>query len=100
MRVLCAGGPIYDCNPRPEFKTVKDGPATAVLDADGALGIHVGPHAMRLAIAKAKVVGSGTVVVRNAGHFGACPPPPPRSAHTQHTRARTNTRTLAHILTF
>ena len=27
-----------------------------MIDADGALGIHVGPHAMRMAIAKAKAV--------------------------------------------
>ena len=65
------GGPIYDCNPRPRFRTVRERPGTAVIDADGALGIHVAPHAMRVAIAKAKVVGSGSVVVRNAGHFGA-----------------------------
>lgn len=65
------GGPIYDCNPRPIFRTIRDRPATAVVDADGALGIHVAPHAMRMAIAKAKAVGSGSVVVRNAGHFGA-----------------------------
>jgi hypothetical protein len=65
------GGPIYDCNPRPQFRTVRERPGTAVIDADGALGIHVGPLAMRTAIAKAKAVGSGSVVVRNAGHFGA-----------------------------
>ena len=70
-RGYLVGGPIYDCNPRPAFRTVRDRPATAVLDADGALGIHAAPHAMRMAIAKAKAVGSGSVVVRNAGHFGA-----------------------------
>lgn len=66
-RGYLVGGPIYDCNPRPRFRTVRERPATAVIDADGALGIHAGPHAMRLAIAKAKAVGSGSVVVRNAG---------------------------------
>eukprot|EP01047_Picozoa_sp_COSAG01_P087524 COSAG01_NODE_20178_length_966_cov_5.855825_1_plen_134_part_00 len=70
-RGYCIGGRIYDCNPRPNFRTVRDRPATAVVDADGALGIHVGTHAMRMAIGKAKSVGCGTVVVRNAGHFGA-----------------------------
>eukprot|EP01050_Picozoa_sp_SAG11_P012845 SAG11_NODE_1456_length_4876_cov_20.700021_1_plen_400_part_00 len=71
LRGYRIGGPIYDCNPRPVFKIIRDRPATAVVDADGALGIQVGPHAMRMAIAKAKAVGVGTVVVRNAGHFGA-----------------------------
>lgn len=58
-------------NPRPEFKIVTDNPAAAVVDADGALGIHVGTFAMKLAIEKAKALGVGSVVVRNAGHFGA-----------------------------
>lgn len=70
-RGYTTGGAIYDCNPRPQYRTLRERPGTAVLDADGALGIHVGPHAMRIAIAKAKAVGSGSVVVRNAGHFGA-----------------------------
>jgi L-2-hydroxycarboxylate dehydrogenase (NAD+) len=34
------GGPIYDCNPRPDFKTVRERPATAVVDADGVSSIH------------------------------------------------------------
>ena len=56
---------------QPTFRVVRDGPATAVVDADGALGIHVGTFAMNLAIEKAKEYGVGSVAVRNAGHFGA-----------------------------
>ena len=55
---------------RPTFRVVRDGPAAAVVDADGALGIHVGTFAMNLAIEKAKEYGVGSVAVRNAGHFG------------------------------
>lgn len=45
-------------------------PGTAVIDADGALGIHVGPHAMRIAVQKARACGVGTVSVFNHGHLG------------------------------
>jgi LDH2 family malate/lactate/ureidoglycolate dehydrogenase len=41
-----------------------------VVDADSALGIHVGPFAMRLAVEKAKQYGVGTVTVFNHGHLG------------------------------
>jgi L-2-hydroxycarboxylate dehydrogenase (NAD+) len=63
--------PRYGSNSQPNFEVVRDSPATAVVDADGALGIHVGTFAMRMAVEKAKALGVGTVVVRNAGHFGA-----------------------------
>ena len=57
-------------NPRPDFKTLRETPGTALIDADGALGIHAGPYAMKIAIEKAKVCGVGTVVIHNHGHLG------------------------------
>lgn len=57
-------------NPAPNVRTVRERPATAVLDADGGLGVHVGPMAMRLAVEKAKATGMGSVSVINAGHLG------------------------------
>ena len=57
-------------NPQPDFKILRESPATAVIDGDAALGIHVGPFAMRLAVEKAKQCGVGTVTVFNHGHLG------------------------------
>ena len=45
-------------NPNPEFKTLRETPGTALIDADGALGIHAGPYAMKVAIEKARVCGA------------------------------------------
>ncbi|MEQ9022240.1 MAG: Ldh family oxidoreductase, partial [Pseudomonadales bacterium] len=45
-------------------------PSTAVVDGDLGLGLVVGPHAMKLAIEKAKNVGSGWVSVKNSNHYG------------------------------
>ena len=52
--------PRYGSNSQPRFEVVRDSPATAVVDADGALGIHVGTFAMRMAVEKAKALGVGT----------------------------------------
>jgi L-2-hydroxycarboxylate dehydrogenase (NAD+) len=49
---------------------VKDGPATALLDGNSALGVAVALVAMRMAIAKARDVGIGAVGVMNSNHFG------------------------------
>ena len=57
-------------NPRPSFKVERERGSTAVLDGDGALGLHAAPVAMRLAVSKAKEHGVGCVIVRNAGHLG------------------------------
>ena len=57
-------------NPRPQIKTVRDHPATAVVDADNGLGLVVGPRANELAMEKAEAVGSGWVSVCNSNHFG------------------------------
>ena len=58
-------------DPRPGWRVVRQTPGTAVIDAERRLGIMVGPKAMRLAIEKAKQVGTGVVTVYNSGHFGA-----------------------------
>ena len=47
-------------NPNPDFKTLRETPGTALTDADGALGIHAGPYAMKVAIEKARVCGADT----------------------------------------
>lgn len=45
-------------------------PSTAVLDADGGLGLLVATQAMDIAIEKANAVGTGWVSVSNSSHFG------------------------------
>lgn len=57
-------------NPTPAMRTLRDGPATAVLDADNALGPVGGKAAMDLAAAKAGTVGIGAVAIRNCNHYG------------------------------
>ncbi len=57
-------------NAKPQIKTVHETPSTAVVDGDLGLGLVVGPHAMKLAIEKAKNVGSGWVSVKNSNHYG------------------------------
>ncbi|MBI4218651.1 MAG: Ldh family oxidoreductase [Chloroflexi bacterium] len=59
-------------NPRPRVRATRETGTTATLDGDGGLGIHVGPDAMRLAIAKAKQHGMGAVSMFNSGHLGGC----------------------------
>jgi LDH2 family malate/lactate/ureidoglycolate dehydrogenase len=57
-------------NPRPEWKIVRESPATATIDADGGLALILGPKAMRIAIDKAGSVGIGAVTMYNVGHSG------------------------------
>lgn len=57
-------------NSSPIIKTVHETPSTAVVDGDQGLGLVVAPHAMNIAIAKAKQVGTGWVAVKNSNHFG------------------------------
>jgi len=54
----------------PIMRVVHETPSTATLDADEALGLVSGPAAMRIAIEKARNVGSGWVAVENSNHFG------------------------------
>jgi LDH2 family malate/lactate/ureidoglycolate dehydrogenase len=58
-------------NPRPEWRVVREAPATANIDSDRGLGLVVGPAAMNLAIEKARACGIGAVAVGNGRHFGA-----------------------------
>ena len=57
-------------NAKPVIKTVHETPSTAVVDGDRGLGLVVAPEAMRIAIDKAKVAGTGWVSVRNSNHYG------------------------------
>ncbi|MFY0606301.1 MAG: Ldh family oxidoreductase [Cyclobacteriaceae bacterium] len=57
-------------NTSPDIKITHETPSTGVIDGDGGLGLVVGPDAMKLAIEKAKNVGTGWVSVRNSNHYG------------------------------
>lgn len=57
-------------NPRPNWRIIRETPATANIDSDRGLGIIVTPKAMEIAIEKAKAVGVGMVTIRNARHLG------------------------------
>ena len=57
-------------NPRPNWRILRESPATATIDADKGLAVILGPKAMRMAIDKARVVGMGVVSMHNAGHSG------------------------------
>ena len=59
-------------NPRPVLKTLRETATTATIDGDLALGLHVGPGAMEIAIDKAAEYGMGAVTVVNTGHLGGC----------------------------
>ena len=57
-------------NATPDIKVVYETPSTAVVDGDKGLGLVVAPFAMKVAIDKAKEVGTGWVSVKNSNHFG------------------------------
>jgi L-2-hydroxycarboxylate dehydrogenase (NAD+) len=57
-------------NSSPNIKVVHETPSTAVVDGDGGLGLVIAPFAMKVAIEKAKNVGTGWVAVRHSNHFG------------------------------
>jgi LDH2 family malate/lactate/ureidoglycolate dehydrogenase len=70
--------PTYDrdfrcgrLNVRPLYKTVREGPATALIDADASLGHPVSVLAMSLAVDKCRESGVAVVSVFNSHHFGA-----------------------------
>jgi LDH2 family malate/lactate/ureidoglycolate dehydrogenase len=70
--------PTYDrelragrLNMRPTFRTVREGPAFALIDADAALGHPVAVQAMNLAVDKCRQAGVAVVTVFNSHHFGA-----------------------------
>ncbi len=55
---------------KPNIQTIHETPSTAVVDGNSGLGLVVAPHAMKIAINKAKNVGTGWVSVQNSNHFG------------------------------
>jgi LDH2 family malate/lactate/ureidoglycolate dehydrogenase len=57
-------------NAGPVVKIVHETPSTAVVDGDSGLGLVVAPFAMKVAIEKARNVGTGWVSVSNSNHFG------------------------------
>jgi L-2-hydroxycarboxylate dehydrogenase (NAD+) len=57
-------------NANPALKIIHETPSTAVVDGDSGLGLVVAPFAMKVAIGKAKNVGTGWVSVQNSNHFG------------------------------
>ncbi|PZX59571.1 LDH2 family malate/lactate/ureidoglycolate dehydrogenase [Algoriphagus ratkowskyi] len=57
-------------NPTPNMRVVHETPSTAVVDGDGGLGLVVAPYAMKVAIEKAKIAGTGWVSVKNSNHYG------------------------------
>ena len=70
--------PTYDrefragrLNMQPVFKTLREGPAMALIDADASLGHPVAVHAMNLAVDKCREGGVAVVSVVNSHHFGA-----------------------------
>ncbi len=67
IRRLQGGGLRAKARPR----IALEGASWAMVDADAAVGMVGSTFAMRLAMAKARAVGTGYVAVRNSCHFGA-----------------------------
>ena len=59
-----------EINPRPNIEIVRETNATANLNGDEGLGLHVLPKAMEIAIGKAEKHGIGSVTVHNSRHIG------------------------------
>jgi LDH2 family malate/lactate/ureidoglycolate dehydrogenase len=57
-------------NATPNIRIVHETPTTATVDGDGGLGLVVAPSAMKVAIEKARIYGTGWVAVKNSNHFG------------------------------
>jgi len=55
-------------NPKPRI--IHETPSTATIDADQGLGLVTAQYAMKIAIEKAKVAGTGWVAISNSNHFG------------------------------
>ena len=61
---------VQRVNATPTIKIIHETPSTAVMDGDRGLGLVVAQEAMRVAIHKAREVGTGWVSVQNSNHFG------------------------------
>lgn len=57
-------------NTSPRLRVVHETPSTAVVDADGAIGMIGATRSMELAIEKARRTGTGWVGTRNSNHLG------------------------------
>ena len=57
-------------NINPDIKVIHETPSTATIDGDAGLGLVVAPFAMKVAIEKAKIAGTGWVSVKNSNHYG------------------------------
>jgi L-2-hydroxycarboxylate dehydrogenase (NAD+) len=57
-------------NACPEVSIIHQTPSTATVDGDSGLGLVVAPKAMKIAMEKARNVGTGWVSVQNSNHFG------------------------------
>jgi len=57
-------------NVTPDVKKVHESPSTAVVDADGAIGMIAATKSMKIAIEKAKTAGTGWVSTRGSNHYG------------------------------
>jgi len=56
--------------PVTNYKIMKEGPTTAVIDGQNGMGQVISYHAMKMAIEKARKYGMGMVAVRNSSHYG------------------------------
>lgn len=70
LRAYVTGYGSGQINPSPNWRVVRETPATATVDSDRGLGIIVVPKAMEIAIEKARKVGVGMVAIRNGRHLG------------------------------
>ncbi len=57
-------------NAKPKIAVKHETPSTALVDGDKGLGLVVAPYVMRMAIEKAKAVGTGWIAVNNSNHYG------------------------------
>ncbi|PKL08915.1 MAG: lactate dehydrogenase [Spirochaetae bacterium HGW-Spirochaetae-7] len=57
-------------NPVTKIDIIREGPTTAVLDANNGMGQVVSVRGMQMAIDKARKFGMGMVAVRNSNHYG------------------------------
>lgn len=57
-------------NINPNVKIVHETPSTAVVDGGNSFGMIAGVESMKIAIEKAKNVGTGWVATKNSNHFG------------------------------
>jgi len=57
-------------NTTPDIRIVHESPGTAVVDADGAIGMLSARRSMEIAISKARKTGTAWVATRNSNHLG------------------------------